>query len=402
MQNTLVLSVSQLNRYIKMNFDADENLANIFISGEISNFTNHYRTGHLYFTLKDDSSAVRAVMFNSSTKRLKFMPEDGMKVIARGRVSVYEASGQYQLYVDDMQPDGVGALNLAYEQLKEKLQKEGLFSELHKKPLPPYPEKVGVITSPTGAAVRDIINVLGRRFSYAEIVFCPVLVQGDGAHLQLTDAVNLFNSERAADVIIIGRGGGSIEDLWEFNDEGLARAVYNSEIPVISAVGHETDFTICDFVADMRAPTPSAAAELAVPDANELQYALSALKNRMFLNVSSGIADRRSRLEYLTSKGVLKSPDEMLSNRSQRLDTAFSKMLSSYENRIGGKKVEFISAATALSKLDPMSVLMRGFAFVSDKNGKNVYSSQALEKGDKINVRFHDGSAVCEVKEITQ
>lgn len=402
MQNTLVLSVSQLNRYIKMNFDADENLANIFISGEISNFTNHYRTGHLYFTLKDDSAAVRAVMFNSSAKRLKFMPEDGMKVIARGRVSVYEASGQYQLYVDDMQPDGVGALNLAYEQLKEKLQKEGLFSELHKKPLPPYPEKVGVITSPTGAAVRDIINVLGRRFPYAEIVFCPVLVQGEGAHLQLTDAVNLFNSERVADVIIIGRGGGSIEDLWEFNDEGLARAVYNSEIPVISAVGHETDFTICDFVADMRAPTPSAAAELAVPDANELQYALSALKNRMFLNVSSGIADRRSRLEYLTSKGVLKSPDEMLSNRSQRLDTAFSKMLSSYENRIGGKKVEFISAATALSKLDPMSVLMRGFAFVSDKNGKNVYSSQALAKGDKINVRFHDGSAVCEVKEITQ
>ncbi len=402
MQNTLVLSVSQLNRYIKMNFDADENLANIFISGEISNFTNHYRTGHLYFTLKDDSAAVRAVMFNSSAKRLKFMPEDGMKVIARGRVSVYEASGQYQLYVDDMQPDGVGALNLAYEQLKEKLQKEGLFSELHKKPLPPYPEKVGVITSPTGAAVRDIINVLGRRFPYAEIVFCPVLVQGDGAHLQLTNAVNLFNSERAADVIIIGRGGGSIEDLWEFNDEGLARAVYNSEIPVISAVGHETDFTICDFVADMRAPTPSAAAELAVPDANELQYALSALKNRMFLNVSSGIADRRSRLEYLTSKGALKSPDEMLSNRSQRLDTAFSKMLSSYENRIGGKKVEFISAATALSKLDPMSVLMRGFAFVSDKNGKNVYSSQALAKGDKINVRFHDGSAVCEVKEITQ
>lgn len=402
MQNTLVLSVSQLNRYIKMNFDADENLANIFISGEISNFTNHYRTGHLYFTLKDDSAAVRAVMFNSSAKRLKFMPEDGMKVIARGRVSVYEASGQYQLYVDDMQPDGVGALNLAYEQLKEKLQKEGLFSEHHKKPLPPYPEKVGVITSPTGAAVRDIINVLGRRFPYAEIVFCPVLVQGEGAHLQLTDAVNLFNSEGAADVIIIGRGGGSIEDLWEFNDEGLARAVYNSEIPVISAVGHETDFTICDFVADMRAPTPSAAAELAVPDANELQYALSDLKNRMFLNVSSGIADRRSRLEYLTSKGVLKSPDEMLSNRSQRLDTAFSKMLSSYENRIGGKKVEFVSAATALSKLDPMSVLMRGFAFVSDKNGKNVYSSQALAKGDKINVRFHDGSAVCEVKEITQ
>ncbi len=195
---------------------------------------------------------------------------------------------------------------LRMSSLKKSFKKEGLFSELHKKLLPPYPEKVGVITSPTGAAVRDIINVLGRRFPYAEIVFCPVLVQGDGAHLQLTDAVNLFNSERAADVIIIGRGGGSIEDLWEFNDEGLARAVYNSEIPVISAVGHETDFTICDFAADMRAPTPSAAAELAVPDANELQYALSALKNRMFLNVSSGIADRRSRLEYLTSEGSFK------------------------------------------------------------------------------------------------
>lgn len=337
MQNTLVLSVSQLNRYIKMNFDADENLANIFISGEISNFTNHYRTGHLYFTLKDDSSAVRAVMFNSSAKRLKFMPEDGMKVIARGRVSVYEASGQYQLYVDDMQPDGVGALNLAYEQLKEKLQKEGLFPSFTKSRCRRTPKSRSYHFAHRRSRAR--YNKRPRQTLFlCRNSFCPVLVQGDGAHLQLTDAVNLFNSERAADVIIIGRGGGSIEDLWEFNDEGLARAVYNSEIPVISAVGHETDFTICDFVADMRAPTPSAAAELAVPDANELQYALSALKNRMFLNVSSGIADRRSRLEYLTSKGVLKSPDEMLSNRSQRLDTAFSKMLSSYENRIGGKK----------------------------------------------------------------
>lgn len=324
MQNTLVLSVSQLNRYIKMNFDADENLANIFISGEISNFTNHYRTGHLYFTLKDDSAAVRAVMFNSSAKRLKFMPEDGMKVIARGRVSVYEASGQYQLYVDDMQPDGVGALNLAYEQLKEKLQKEGLFPNITKSRCRRTPKSRSYHFAYGRSRAR--YNKRPRQtLSLRRNSFCPVLVQGDGAHLQLTDAVNMFNSERAADVIIIGRGGGSIEDLWEFNDEGLARAVYNSEIPVISAVGHETDFTICDFVADMRAPTPSAAAELAVPDANELQYALSALKNRMFLNVSSGIADRRSRLEYLTSKGALKSPDEMLSNRSQRLDTAFQK-----------------------------------------------------------------------------
>lgn len=322
MQNTLVLSVSQLNRYIKMNFDADENLANIFISGEISNFTNHYRTGHLYFTLKDDSAAVRAVMFNSSAKRLKFMPEDGMKVIARGRVSVYEASGQYQLYVDDMQPDGVGALNLAYEQLKEKLQKEGLFPSFTKSRCRRTPKSRSYHFAYWRSRARYYKRPR-QTLSLCRNSFCPVLVQGDGAHLQLTDAVNMFNSERAADVIIIGRGGGSIEDLWEFNDEGLARAVYNSDIPVISAVGHETDFTICDFVADMRAPTPSAAAELAVPDANELQYALLALKNRMFLNVSSGIADRRSRLEYLTSKGALKSPDEMLSNRSQRLDTAF-------------------------------------------------------------------------------
>ena len=396
-----VFSVTEVNQYIKSIIDGVPQLGDLLIRGELSNY-KVYPSGHHYFTLKDGESAIRCVMFRSSAGRLRFHPESGMQVIAGGRISVYPRDGAYQLYCTSLSADGIGDLYVAFEQLKDKLNREGLFDPAHKKPLPPYPEKVGVITSPTGAAVRDIINVLGRRFPYAEIVFCPVLVQGEGAHLQLTDAVNLFNSERAADVIIIGRGGGSIEDLWEFNDEGLARAVYNSEIPVISAVGHETDFTICDFVADMRAPTPSAAAELAVPDANELQYALSALKNRMFLNVSSGIADRRSRLEYLTSKGALKSPDEMLSNRSQRLDTAFSKMLSSYENRIGGKKVEFISAATALSKLDPMSVLMRGFAFVSDKSGKNVYSSQALAKGDKINVRFHDGSAVCEVKEITQ
>ena len=397
-----VITVSQLNFYIKSLLDESPALREIYITGEISNLTDHYRSGHIYLSLKDDKALVRAVMFAGNARHLRFKPEEGMKVIARGRVSVYEATGQYQLYIEDMQPDGIGALNLAYEQLKKKLSAEGLFSEDIKKPIPAYPKRIGVITSPTGAAVQDILNILGRRYPIAEVVFCPVLVQGENASAQLIDAIERFNKANAADVIIIGRGGGSIEDLWAFNDEKLARTIAKSDIPVISAVGHETDFTICDFVADMRAPTPSAAAELAVPDANELQYALSALKNRMFLNVSSGIADRRSRLEYLTSKGALKSPDEMLSNRSQRLDTAFSKMMSSYENRIGGKKVEFISAATALSKLDPMSVLMRGFAFVSDKNGKNVYSSQALAKGDKINVRFHDGSAVCEVKEITQ
>lgn len=265
-----VLSVSQLNFYIKSIIENDARLNFVFVTGEISNLTDHYRSGHIYLSIKDEKSVIRAVMFAGNARNLKFRPTDGMKVICRGRVAVYEPTGQYQLYIEDMQPDGIGALSLAYEQLKKSLAEKGLFAPEHKKKIPPFPNSIGVITSPTGAAVQDIRNILSRRFPSADIIMCPVLVQGENAPAQLIDAVQKLDKYNACDVIIIGRGGGSIEDLWAFNDENLAYAIYNCKIPVISAVGHETDFTICDFVSDLRAPTPSAAAELAVPDTAEL------------------------------------------------------------------------------------------------------------------------------------
>ena len=282
MKAPLVLTIGQLNAYVKSLLDGDDNLNHVYVSAEISNFTNHYRTGHFYFSLKDENAVIRAVMFRSSAQRLKFLPQDGMRVIVRGRVSLYEWDGQYQLYVDDLQPDGVGALNLAYEQLKEKLSKEGLFAPERKKTLPRYPMRVGVVTSPTGAAVRDIINVLSRRFPLAQIILQPVQVQGADAPGQIADAIRLFNEKKAADVLIVGRGGGSLEELWAFNEEEVARAVAASEIPVVSAVGHETDFTICDFAADLRAPTPSAAAELCVPDAQGELARVQMLRHSVF------------------------------------------------------------------------------------------------------------------------
>lgn len=400
MNTPLILSVTQLNKYIKSYFDSDNNLLNVFLSGEISNFTNHYRTGHFYFTLKDDVSMVKAVMFRSNASRIKFMPEDGMKVILRGRVSVYEAAGQYQIYVDDMQPDGIGALNLAFEQLKEKLSKEGLFDLSHKSQIPKYPKKVGVITSPTGAAVQDIINVLGRRYPLAEVVFCPSQVQGDDAHIQLINALNKFNKGNAADVIIIGRGGGSIEDLWEFNNEELARAVYCSEIPVISAVGHETDFTICDFAADLRAPTPSAAAELAVPDINELKHNLSSLKATNYANICTIIEIQSARFKGLTSKECFKNPLNFVGIQQMKLDGICLSLLKSYQKFIHNKKVIYTETVSGLSALNPMSVLLRGYAAVNDINGKTINSIKKLKCFDNINVKFSDGAALCEVKEI--
>ena len=285
MQPSLKVTVSQLNTYIRSRMEEDPTLQSLFVVGEISNFTDHYRSGHLYLSLKDEKSVIRAVMFAQYARRLRFRPEDGMKVIARGRVGVYEANGQYQLYIEDMQPDGLGALNLAFEQLKQKLEKEGLFARERKKPLPKYPERIGVITSPTGAAVQDITTILARRFPLAEIVFCPVLVQGEGAAPQIVKALEEMNRRQAADVIILGRGGGSLEDLWAFNEESVARAVAASEIPVISAVGHETDFTICDFAADCRAATPSAAAELAVPDQLALKASLLSVEGSLVRQV---------------------------------------------------------------------------------------------------------------------
>ncbi len=308
-----VITVSQLNRYVKSLLEGDGNLSGVMLSGEISNFVNHYKSGHWYFSLKDENALVRAVMFRSAAVRVPFVPENGMKVIVRARVSLYEKDGSYQLYADDMQPDGAGALQVAFEQLKARLQAEGLFDESRKRPLPAYPRRVGVITSETGAAVRDIINVLGRRYPLAEVVLLPTLVQGEGAPAQLCAALQRFEAMKAAedtrtpDVILIGRGGGSLEELWAFNDETVARTVAACTIPVISCVGHETDFTICDFVADLRAPTPSAAAELAVPDCAELCQRVRLLGTAAARAAETALTRKRRMLTELTKSEAKRS-----------------------------------------------------------------------------------------------
>lgn len=390
-----VITVSQLNFYIKSLFDSDVNLSYVFLSGEISNFTNHYRTGHLYMTLKDANASVKAVMFRSSASRLKFVPENGMKVIVKGRVSVFERDGQYQVYIDDMQPDGAGALTIAFEQLKAKLQKQGLFDMEAKKPIPKFPRKIGVVTSPTGAAIQDIRNIVFRRFPSAEIVLYPVLVQGDGAAQQIADAIEYFNQKDLADVLIVGRGGGSIEDLWAFNEEIVAYAIYNSIIPVISAVGHETDFTISDFVADLRAPTPSAAAELAVPDKAELLNNL----NFLFKHCNQAMADilsgKRNELEYITSSTYLKNPLMLIRQKQMQFDSVTSRIRNSALLALAEEKTRFAKAASALDSLSPFKVLARGYSVVTDADGKIISASKDIKKDDIINIKFSKGNAEC-------
>ena len=371
--NSVVLSVSQINKYVKSIIDSDLNLQSVFVNGEISNFVNH-RSGHYYLTLKDDSSEIKAVMFRSANSALKFLPENGMKVICKGRISVYEPSGAYQLYIDNMIPDGTGELNLAFEQLKEKLEKEGLFAKEHKKPIPEYPGRVGVITSPTGAAVRDIINVLSRRFPLAEMVFYPALVQGDGAAQSIVEAIKYFNDNKLSDVLIVGRGGGSAEDLWAFNDESLARAVYESSIPVISAVGHETNFTICDFAADLRAPTPSAAAELAVPDSNSEKNRIDNLTAKITGNAITFINNSRLKLNSYNALMEKNSPQSYISDMRVKCDKAEMKFESISKSFVLSKRKELSDLCSKLDALSPLKVLSRGFASVS-KNGKSVISS---------------------------
>lgn len=395
-----VITVSQLNFYIKSLLDESPALREIYITGEISNLTDHYRSGHIYLSLKDDKALVRAVMFAGNARHLRFKPEEGMKVIARGRVSVYEATGQYQLYIEDMQPDGIGALNLAYEQLKRKLSAEGLFSEDIKKPIPAYPKRIGVITSPTGAAVQDILNILGRRYPIAEVVFCPVLVQGENASAQLIDAIERFNKANAADVIIIGRGGGSIEDLWAFNDEKLARTIAKSDIPVISAVGHETDFTICDFVADLRAPTPSAAAELATPNMTELLSYFKSVKDSLPAIMQRRIDFEKQELDNLASSKVLLSPDEFINIRKNELDMLSADMIKAFKAILSENQREFVALSAKLDALSPLSVLSRGYSIVQNKN-KVIKSAKELNIGQNIMVKLSDGKAECEVKAIT-
>uniref|UniRef100_UPI003FEEA8ED exodeoxyribonuclease VII large subunit n=1 Tax=Ruminococcus sp. TaxID=41978 RepID=UPI003FEEA8ED len=382
--------VSQINFYIKAIIENDGSLQFVLVTGEISNLTVHQRSGHIYLSLKDSNSVISAVMFAGNARRLKFRLENGMKVICRGRISVYEPSGRYQLYIEDMQPDGVGALTLAFEQLKKSLAQKGLFDNAHKKPLPKFPKTIGVITSPTGAAVQDITNIIRRRFPSADIVLAPVLVQGESAPEQLVRAVNKFSASKIADVIIIGRGGGSAEDLWAFNDEQLAYAVYNCETPIISGVGHETDFTICDFVADVRASTPSAAAELAVPDRQELmsyyfkqkQY-ISAMLDRKIKTAQLRLENQQRRMSASSPKLKAEQLEKQLSAKSEKLTRFMNIYISDKENKL-------IAAKGKLDGLNPLNVLNRGYA-IAEKDEKIITSSKQLKNGDDFTVILSDG-----------
>ncbi len=388
-----VLSVSQLNFYIKSLVENDARLNVVFVTGEISNLTNHYRSGHIYLSIKDDRSVLKAVMFAGNARNLRFKPDNGMKVICRGRIAVYEPSGQYQLYIEDMQPDGVGALTLAYEQLKQTLAAKGLFDSSHKKTIPKFPKTIGIITSPTGAAVQDIRNILNRRYPCADIVMCPVLVQGENSPIQLVNAVQMLDKYNACDVIIIGRGGGSIEDLWAFNSEELAYAIYNCNIPVISAVGHETDFTICDFVSDLRAPTPSAAAELAVPDMDELrtyymsqlQY-ISSIMNLKIKHSDNSVSELNRRLLSV-------SPQTQIYEYERKFDSCKAFLQHCMNDLIVKKSGMITNAASKLESLNPMSVLSRGYS-IAEKDGSVITSKLMINKDDLFTVRFSDGEII--------
>ena len=394
-----VFTVTALNEYIKMKLETDEALMRVFIRGEISNFTNH-KSGHFYFTVKDETSRIAAVMFRSSASKLAFIPENGMKVIVGGRVSAYVRDGQYQIYADTLEPDGVGALYIAYEQLKAKLGAEGLFDEAKKKPLPRYPMRIGVITSPTGAAIRDIINILGRRFPIAEVVLYPSLVQGESAAPQLIEGLRYFNEKKNVNVIIIGRGGGSLEDLWAFNSEALAREVAASELPVISAVGHEIDFTLCDFAADRRAPTPSAAAELAVPERYELKRKLGNVTARLELLEGKKLELLRSTLERMKKSRALTDPRNFIDDKRMALGIAEDKLYNRITFLLERKKSALAGKTAKLDAMNPLSVLSRGYGAAFASDGTVIRSAAQVEKGSDISLMLSDGTVratVCDI-----
>lgn len=393
--NNQMLSVSQLNEYIKALLDGIPFFSGLSVRGEISNFKKHY-TGHMYFTLKDEGGAIKAVMFRSDAARLGFVPTDGMKVIVSGRVSVFPRDGVYQIYATDIEPDGVGAMYYAYEQLKRKLEGEGLFSESRKRPIVKFPKKIGIVTSPTGAAVRDMINILGRRWPSAEIYIYPAQVQGATAPGQLCAGISFFNESFPVDTIIIGRGGGSIEDLWAFNNESLARTVAASRIPVISAVGHETDFTICDFAADLRAPTPSAAAELAVPDRAELKIRLSQLEHRHSEAIPRRIAEYRKRIEALASSRIMSDPSRLTADRKLAVDRLVDRLLGAADKKTEQKGREISAIAARLDALSPLGVLARGYSVVRTGD-KVVRSTNDVEVGDRVEIVLSEGRAEAEI-----
>lgn len=391
------LTVEQLNTYIKDYLSTAPLLQKVYVKGEISNVRVYGGSGHIYFTLKDENSSIPATMFGGAGK-LKFKPENGMKVLCLGRVAVFVRDGQYRLYAEEMEPDGIGSLYIAFEQLKAKLQAEGLFDQAHKKKLPKIPFSVGVITAPGGAAVRDMINVAHRRFPAARIYLYPSLVQGPSAPAQLISAVKALDKSGICDVIIIGRGGGSAEDLWCFNDEGLAYAVYECNTPIISAVGHETDFTICDFVADLRAPTPSAAAELAVPDVNELKKQFSNVEKRMLQHLISRTDYLRQRLNVLAQRPVLQSPKSYFDDRRMAVAHTEERLVSIANNRIDREKMKLYAQNEKLKSLNPLSVLGRGFSVAFTADGRAVKSIEQLPAGTEFQLKLSDGTKTAVAK----
>ncbi|MBO4330930.1 MAG: exodeoxyribonuclease VII large subunit [Oscillospiraceae bacterium] len=396
--NGTVYEVAQVNRYIKEMLDSDPELVGIFVRGELSNY-KVYPSGHHYFTLKDSESTLKCVMFRSNAGRLKFRPENGMRVVAGGNIAVYPRDGVYQLYCERMITDGEGDLHIAFEQLKEKLFKEGLFAPEHKKPIPRYPERIAVITSPAGAAVRDILRILGARFPVAKITIVPVRVQGAEAPGEIAEAIRTVNELHLAELIITGRGGGSIEDLWAFNDERVARAIYASVIPVISAVGHEPDVTIADFVADLRAATPSNAAELAVPDGAELNDALRVARERMRSALRAALDRNRAALERLVGSRVLVSPESIVTDRRLLLDSSCDRLAKTAKNLTGEARARFASAAASLDAMSPLKVLARGYSVATGPDGSVIRSIRDVKQGDQIKIRTADGRIGCTVED---
>lgn len=396
-----VISVSKLNELVKMLIEDCQSLRNIYVSGEISNFTHYYRSGHMYFTLKDEKSQIKAVMFSSYAAKLRFKPENGMKVICRGRLAVYEKNGEYQIYAEDLQPDGLGALNLAFEQLKMKLFSEGVCSDEVKKSLPLYPKKIGVATSNIGAAVEDIKNITKRRYPLAELVIVPTIVQGAFASADIVKSIEFLDSMGDVDVIIVGRGGGSIEDLWAFNTEEVARAVIACKTPVVSAVGHETDYTICDFVADLRAPTPSAAAELVCPDILSLINYVDGLKKQLDYSVNSKINDESIRLDELSSSYVLADYSEVIKTFEDNVSVLMDRMNDEYQYSLETKGNTFAVLVEKLSALSPLAVLARGYS-ICEKNGRVVKNINEVKANDCLDVKMNGGNAVCKVLEVTE
>lgn len=400
MNTPFAMTVSQLNDYVKTLIDSSEVLSNVCIVGEISNFTNHYKTGHLYFTLKDEGALVKAVMFRTYAGKLRFVPKENMKVLVYGRISVFPRDGVYQLYAEDMKQFGVGDLYLKFEELKKKLSALGMFDEKYKKPLPKFPKRIGIITSPEAAAVADMKNILSRRYPLCEIHIYPALVQGPGAPAELCDGIIHFDGDPDCDCIIIGRGGGSIEDLWAFNDEILARTIFACKTPVISAVGHETDFTICDFVADRRAPTPSAAAEIAVPDMQDLKRQLGMISSSLKARIGEIIGYKRQYLQSLAERRSLKSPMYYVDSKQELLLSYEKQINALFESLYKEKAGRLSVAASKLSALNPMAVLSRGYAAVFDGDGRVINSVKSLKKDDRITLKVSDGEAEAKIENI--